>query len=62
MGKIRIEEFPHICPKVVRDLVIRAAEEANAFVLRGKNVCGVGIREENGHLVGSTYLITGPNT
>ena len=55
--KIKIEEFPHLCPHAVRIAVIVAAAEANALAQRGENVFGISIREGAGFLRGVTHML-----
>jgi hypothetical protein len=53
---VQIEEFPHICPVLIRRLVIRAAWEANILAQQGETVVGVGIKERDGRMWCSTRI------
>lgn len=57
MEKLKIEEFPELHPDVVRAAVISAANAANSFVYQGAKVCGLRLRVEGSHLVGSAFVV-----
>ena len=52
-----MQEFPGVCPRVVRYAVEETARAANALACGGANVCGVGLELKDGHLRGSTIVL-----